>query len=1496
MAKQRSSRVAKSAAAAKKAEAPAVFGAFAPVAPGQPKPWTVLIFMCGDNWLDDDVQADFAEICQVGSSPEMHVVVQCDGPEGARRFLLPEGPSTAPPADEAFAVRTPSDQLVPPRVNTGDPLELRRFLLWGVEQAPSEHVAVILSGLGINPKYVRDNLPAELQSLPLDPLRLEVHRRLFSICHDSTSRDMLDVSQLRGVLRDVTQWLADHEREPTIDLIGADLGASAFIEVVYEFEDLARIFVGSQTTLPDAGWPYDKILHAWQETLRSPAPTTASDASFFATARTLGGQLVRAFREAYPDCRSTQMVALDLDRLETVALALDSLALALLQTLGDWHVLDAIYRALAVTEIIQLKELQEDQRPEAMRDVRADIDFLPAVDLVNLIENLWTKFEEKLAEKDPARQIPEAFGQRQRIEALRDLVKRTLPTMIDSPDATCQPLVYSRQSDPDDPSGDDAHAADRKTHRGLSVVMPPRRRQSEIDAETGHIFNLSQTNYLNLNFSKKVHWAALVGAMQMILEKPHALWRVISSMLTDASGPARDAAMARLMSSESVVADLREQFQSLGDAEAHTLSLERLDAIPGDQDQRRYRLRLEASLSGGTIAQVENLTSQNNLDERMQALQDLIDSSDDAETVQNRLRSLGERLGEDVLQNMATLLKPLHESFEPLSEEAAPHLTLQFPADLMKYPWELMHDQLGMLGEKFALGRQVYMDAAITRSTRRPPSDTVRALVIGDPKFSADFISSAASELKMRVRQLPNARIEAEVVCDEFQRMRDQMAGVLKFQVTARIGDVVTSDDLRDLLRNGDGTGTFDIVHFAGHAYYDPKHPTKSGWLMSNGILRASDIRNTLSWNKSPPWLVYANACEAGMDSGKPANQYQRDVFGLVTAFVNQGVSAYIAPLWPVDDFVAQWLAWRVYRNLLQNRYSLGESLRRAKAEVWSELKALSQTQSLSASQTLSWASLALYGDPTTRVLQSMWSPQSSRDETADRGKDSPAGGRGTAAQESAARTAAARSPAHAPACSPAWQPPARHDDKIRHAFARSCATDIRRQVLLPKGFLELSGETRALSAPSGRPEFELVECGGLRYWRIVDSQGTAAPLPNSPFASLAQKDNVRDRLKQERGLWDYARVVGRWMLEKVTGGGDGESLIAKIVKQYDRDMVPKEQLLSIQVDGGLKPFQADASFDPLAGGGPTDRVLLYVHGTFSKTHVKDLAISPAGSERTEPFLTWAKKHYRAVLGFDHWTLSKSPEENATLLWELLPKSLRSGQRLDIITHSRGGLVARSLVELLGQRSAVRKVIFVGTPNCGTTLANPANWGRMADLLVNLVHTDPSGFLGRLSGFLVHMLAAGALKEVPGLLAQNPNQLGQDDFLGRLQAAGPPRDGASYFAVAANYIPDRDDFNLKALLDELKDQTVDNLFAGPNDLVVDTAHVWAIDSRPDFSQVGPHIPAENILLFNTDSKHSPPAGVRVEPTAGVHHVNLFQFAAVHDFLRDVLEAKTAAAR
>lgn len=1394
-------------------------------APLRRKAWTFLIYMCGDDdVLERFIDEDFAEMCRVGSQPDVHVVVQRDRREGARRYVLPEGPSD----EKKLAADKTLDKV---RVNTGEPAEALKFFLWGIERAPSQRVALIFSGLGISPQYVRQQSSAEAGSS--DDSKEVAQRKLFSFCHDQTSRDDLEAHELREILRQVKDKLGE---ERVVDVVGFDLGAGAFVEIAYQMEGLAEIFVASQGLLPNAGWPYGDLITQSQKLI---ARQQASIATPKSQPAEIGKLWVNAVIGKYDKLRDKlQMVAVNLGALPGVGRALDTLSLSLMQSLGDWHVLDAVQKALENTEWIRAEEPDEPTaKPSPM---------LPAVDLLLLLEQLGKTFAAKLEE------VPAAYGQRDRIKQLSELAGKALD-VIRSADAqgALEPLIL--------------YSAPRPG-QGLSIVIPPPNPQKTKANEFS--FNLADSNYIDLRFSQTVHWAALVGAFQLITDKPYVLWRLISSILADAGGGARDALLARMISPDSLVQGMKEQFQILSPGAGLTLSLEPKEVLadgetaPEGEEARTYRLRLESSIAGATVKQHESRVYQTTIDTSLRGLEELLTSVEDNLDVKGNLEALGRALGEDLIQDLATDLNA--ERFEEAggSEAVSPHLRLQIPTELMRYPWELMHDRHGMLCERFAMGRQVFMPSRWTRRLTKRKTGPIRVLVIGDPQFTEEYLAKCQKQTPpWRPAQLRGAQQEAGLVADAFEQLAIELAGLPPLEVKRLIGAKLTVNDFRQCLRAGE----YDIIHYAGHACFNQKDPEGSGWLLSDGLLHAREIRNTLAWIDSPPWLVFANACEAGMDARTPAAAYQGDIFGLATAFINQAVAAYIGPLWPVDDVVAAQLAIDFYRALLLERVSLGEALRRAKVLAKGDLLPLSSEAGempLPPRVALSWASMVLYGDPTPRLLEALWTPQSQVDEKGEREiKPAVAGVRAVSSGTAAPRL---------------------HFRRV----AQAKADETRALVSGPGMVPTIPGAMRgAGDMPPGMAGIELVEVNGIRVWKLIDPKtGERKPLPGSELYAAAVKEEVRGVLGHQRGWKDYFRVVGSWIVNKVTGA-DSRSLLLRLVEQYDKDTVAAEGLLLIEPGQRLQPVPRPPErwgwLDIPPSPGQADRVLLIVHGTFSQT------ASPVAG-LGEEFLAWARKKYRAVIGFDHWTLSKTPEENARELWEKLDPRLRTGHKLDIITHSRGGLVARALVELLNHAEGVRHVVFVGTPNCGTNLANPDNWGRAADVLVNLIHTDPTGVYGKLSGFLVQMIANGALGEIPGLQAQNPAATGAVEFLIKLQKKGVLSAEVSYSAVSANYEPSREDFNLKRLLAEAGDTTLDGLYPGPNDLVVDTAHVWAIDGEAGFAAINLPLKPESVLLFNPDPKVIAPPGVKVEMLSGVHHTNLFTWEATRAFLRQQL--------
>ena len=192
----------------------------------------------------------------------------------------------------------------------------------------------------------------------------------------------------------------------------------------------------------------------------------------------------------------------------------------------------------------------------------------------------------------------------------------------------------------------------------------------------------------------------------------------------------------------------------------------------------------------------------------------------------------------------------------------------------------------------------------------------------------------------------------------------------------------------------------------------------------------------------------------------------------------------------------------------------------------------------------------------------------------------------------------------------------------------------------------------------------------------------------------------------------------------------------------------------------------AARSEGPLPPG--PEKCLLFLHGTFSHAAAAfdGLAKDPAA------FDALLAAYGGRVYAFNHLTTGRAPGDNVRDL-----RGLVAGARVDVVTHSRGGLVLRALAAGMGA-PAIDRAFLAASPSEGTPLASPARWDEMAAWIANLAEALPSGALVFGLDFAAEALvwiarrAGGAL---PGLTAMDP----AGEFLEGPQHDAPRERGAS---------------------------------------------------------------------------------------------------------------------
>lgn len=1532
----------------------------------QPPAWGVLVYLAGDTeWGANALKADLDEILKTGGSKDLTILVQHDGPEGGARYIVP-----AHPAPDL----KPRERLG--RVDSGGVTALLDFLRWGLTQCRSERIALLIG----SPYSVAPGSPAATAG-----------EAVLSLTYDQFSTHHLNVSDLAEVLREAL----DAANREAFDLLAIDSCYVQFLELAYELDEVVRMLVAPQTSIPEAGWDYGRVLTRWKALAAATPPVGTTQ-----VAEDITAEVIQCYASRQPLTKDAEpqptvsVSALDLRRLDDVANAFDTLCVGTMQVLGEgliWRARDFLLEEMRQTTSgpvydcgsfftiwgATLEAFAEECHQGWLsftltRAVGSQLDHFCEATARYLEEGSVAQARARTTSDARAARVNAAVAARVAlvVEALREPNRRLggerlsnaisegLKARMDAlhpgvPESAREELAEIAKADdaairnaimkakrllPEarlfdlSRSMESAANAERLARQaeqarsaligtpdgGKGMVLTTQTLSSSAvvaDSEgwprwsgvsiyrPGKLDDLMNASYQRFDFHRRVHWAALLGAANLIADHPRALWRLVSSLLATGSATTRRDVLRRLTGRDSVIWGLRDQFRVMAPAPTLTLSLEKRngDAMQGRQPSangitnERYVLRLESTTSGAVISEQDSRVQPAVLDRALNGLNALLQQDTVTTRALEDLRAIGGLLGEDIFQTLGRTLEEERRMVLEDTPDATPHLQLQIPRELMGYPWELLHQRGRWLGERFAMGRQVFMETGLARRVSARRQGRVRPLVIGDPVFDPD----------VPYRQLPGARDEAEQVAGWFERAGREVGSIIEFDRgrDTRIHVRVTSAEMRALLRDG----AYDIVHFAGHGVFRRDDREASAWMLSDGELWALEIRNTLADHQAPPWLVFANACEAGMDGMPAERRYQSNVTGLATAFINQGVAAYIAPLWPIDDLLAQLISLEFYRQLLTERTTIGEALRRAK-EAARTMTYPTDPQGRTAGRTsgggrqddrvwagLGWASLVLYGDPTEELYQALAGGslqailRATEGDHEGRARRSPSRASAGAVSERVPRPSSSKSLSVRPPLGAG----------VLHAPDHRVTDWVQRSNWRPVG-----GHRGTTSPELNEIILELIEDAGLRRWRIAghaaesskrggvasgDASAGFDGLPGSQIAELLRNERLREMLPSKRGV---LRVVGRWVISGLADGAKG------LVREYDREQVPTEGVLRLDGTTSSTLVRARRNRDrgvtvPTSRDREKPRALILVHGTFSRTASPVDGLGP-------DFIAWAREHYDAVLGFDHWTLSKTPDENAKLLLDELrafDSELLQSERLDLISHSRGGLVARAFCELLDCGRSVRNLIFVGTPNCGTDLANPKNWGSFADLLVNMTGVGNAEMFGHLAGLLAQLAVGRFVNAVPGLEAQSPEAAFQSGaFLHRLQHAKVVRDRVRYSVICSDFEP-------TALLPNLKqvalaaaevglDSGLDALFASANDLVVNTANAWGIGAAANGSL--PSCVGNRVLLFRppTTAMNIPP-GVRTETALGVHHCNLFSQATTQEAIKEWLQVPGA---
>ena len=238
--------------------------------------WTFMVFMNGDNNLENYANLDLNEMKSVNSTNDVNIIVQLD------RYSTPG----------AWRYRVLYNYLqevwsTPDELDFGSPDTLKDFVIWTINKYPADKYALVIWNHGAG--WKRKTLG------------------LRGVSFDDTSNKYMTMVQLKSALSQVGR---------KIDVLGMDACLMAMMEIAYQVKDYADYLVGSEESEPSYGWPYNTILTSLVN-----YPTMS--------ASTLASTIVNKYSNYYSSWSSVTQSAIDLSKISDLKDACNSLASAL---------------------------------------------------------------------------------------------------------------------------------------------------------------------------------------------------------------------------------------------------------------------------------------------------------------------------------------------------------------------------------------------------------------------------------------------------------------------------------------------------------------------------------------------------------------------------------------------------------------------------------------------------------------------------------------------------------------------------------------------------------------------------------------------------------------------------------------------------------------------------------------------------------------------------------------------------------------------------------------------------------------------------------------------------------------------------------------------------------------------------------------------------------------------------------------------------------------
>lgn len=271
------------------------------VQPGEPKAWTIMVYIAADNDLETYGLSDLNEMEAALGGSNVQVVVLLDRSPGhdssAGNWTDTRMDAVVLDGNNSELTSLDSGSSIG-EVNTGDPATLTRFIDWTAANHAADNYALVIWDHG-----------GGLSGAAWD---------------DSNGGDNLTLREMSSAIANAD---IDH-----LDVLAFDACLMGMVEVAAEFKDVADYLVASEELVPGTGFAYDEMLN----TLQALAEPTALD---------LVDAMLDSYAAEYPGESDITLSAVDLSQVDALNAALNQFTAATIGQLGNRPTMSAVRTA-----------------------------------------------------------------------------------------------------------------------------------------------------------------------------------------------------------------------------------------------------------------------------------------------------------------------------------------------------------------------------------------------------------------------------------------------------------------------------------------------------------------------------------------------------------------------------------------------------------------------------------------------------------------------------------------------------------------------------------------------------------------------------------------------------------------------------------------------------------------------------------------------------------------------------------------------------------------------------------------------------------------------------------------------------------------------------------------------------------------------------------------------------------------------------------------------